>query len=814
MNTANDRQQNGVPACEEMTEPAQGEAVQTNGRGGEAIRVRGVVQGVGFRPFVVTLAGQAGLFGRVWNDAEGVMIHAWGEPEQLEAFAARLSASAPPLARIEAVEVTPLDTACEDNRFSIIDSAAGETNTGVAADAALCAACLHELLDPEDRRYRYPFINCTHCGPRLSIIHAVPYDRASTSMAVFTMCPVCQMEYDDWNDRRFHAQPNACPECGPYLWLEYGEGGGYIEGNIEAERGTDIEAADPIRQAAGLIRSGAIVAIKGIGGFHLVCDATNSAAVQRLRQRKRRYHKPFALMAGSVGQIGSHAQLTEKEQALLESVEAPIVLLAAKADHPRRIAAEVAPMQGRLGFMLPYTPIHHLLMLELDDPVVMTSGNASDEPQCIDNSDAMLRLEGVADAFLLHDREIVNRLDDAVIRVAAGRPRLLRRGRGFAPGPIRLPEGFDKAAALLAMGGELKNSFCIISNGHAILSQHMGDLENSETLRDYYHNLDLYRQLYDFKPEQIAVDLHPDYLSGKRGREMAAGAGSGLIEVQHHHAHIAAVMAEHGLAPGTQVLGVALDGLGMGEGGELWGGEFLLAGYAQFQRLGSIQKVAMIGGARAIREPWRSAYAHLHALGWNKVLNRFPGLDIIHYLNSRPLGNLNRMIERGVNAPMASSSGRLFDAVAAVLGICREYTAFEGEAAMALEAVAEAAFDREQGNAYPVSLIEQEGVAVIQWQPMWMALLADLASGVSAERIAARFHHSFINAVADQAQLLAKQNGMDRIVLGGGVFQNALLLEGVTRRLSESRFRVLAPEMVPANDGGLAFGQAAVAAAR
>lgn len=770
-------------------------------RSGEAIRVRGTVQGVGFRPFVASLATSYEISGRVWNDGEGVMIHAWGSIEQLNHFRKQIEAASPPLARIESVEIESLSGSCENDGFEITGSTVGETQTGVAADAALCPECLKELLNPVDRRYRYPFINCTHCGPRLSIIKAVPYDRANTSMAAFTMCPACQAEYDDPTDRRFHAQPNACPECGPRLWLE--------QSGEEA-----CDSGDAIRLAAEAIRAGEIVAIKGIGGFHLACDARSESAVSQLRQRKRRYQKPFALMAADIEQVAKYACLTEREQGLLESVEAPIVLLGQKSEID--IAASVAPMMNSLGFMLPYTPIHHLLMRELDSPVVMTSGNVSDEPQCIDNSDATSKLKEIADLFLLHDREIVNRLDDAVVRVMGDKPRVLRCGRGFAPGSIRLPRGFEGVGSVLAMGGELKNSFCMITGDHAVLSQHMGDLESGDTLRDYYHNLELYRELYNFEPEQIAVDMHPDYLSSRHGRELATGECCELVEVQHHHAHIAAVMAEHGLELAEKVLGVAFDGLGMGEskeGRELWGGEFLLAGYTGYERLGSVQRLPMIGGAKAIHEPWRSAYAHLRTLGWSDIQNQFSGLDILSDLSSRPLTNLDRMIDQQINAPQASSVGRLFDAVAAAVGICRDRAAFEGQAAIELEVVASRAFDSEADCGYPVSVIDEGGVMRLNWQPMWMALLGDLASGISNESIAARFHHGLIHAVADLARELAEWHGVGKIVLSGGVFQNALLLEGVISRLSESRFELLTAERFPANDGGLSLGQAVVAAA-
>jgi hydrogenase maturation protein HypF len=765
---------------------------------GEQIRVRGTVQGVGFRPAVWRLAWECELRGQVWNDAEGVLIHAWGSSENLGDFVQRLRNEVPPLANIESLEISGLSASCDKEGFVIVSSQYGNTRTEIVADAAVCPACMDDVSDPENRRYRYPLTNCTHCGPRLSIIRKMPYDRANTSMSEFPMCPACQAEYENPADRRFHAQANACPECGPEIWIEDANG--------------EKLAGDPVSLAAQMIRSGKIVAIKGIGGVHLACDACNEEAVSRLRQRKKRYDKPFALMASDVAQVRGFVSLAEKESEILQSTASPVVVL--NQLHGGSVASGVAPRQRTLGFMLPYTPLHHLLMSELDGPIVLTSGNISDEPQCYDNESARQHLNGIADFYLLHNREILNRLDDSVLRVMAGKPVVLRRARGYAPTSIRLPQGFEQADGILAMGGELKNTFCLVKNGQAIISQHMGDLENAEALRDYHSNIDLYRQLYDFEPAIIAVDKHPDYFSARTGRQMAANHQLDLYEVQHHHAHITACMAEHGLVLGERVLGVALDGLGLGEYGALWGGEFLLAGYDSFERVASVQSIAMIGGNRASYEPWRNTYAHLHAINWQRVQNEFVDTDVIRRLKQKPLKTLDSMMEKKLNAPLASSAGRLFDAVAAALGICFESTSYEGQAAIELEAIASQAFDSEKNNAYPVDVNNSNGCTVISWQSMWLALLGDLKTGVAKAVIAARFHHGLAQAIAKQVIAISTQYGVKNIVLSGGVFQNRLLLKALIEALSHQSLNVLYPHTLPANDGGLSLGQAVIAACR
>lgn len=765
----------------------------------ERIRVTGIVQGVGFRPTVWRLAHECGLAGQVWNDAEGVLIQAWASAGQLDEFVRRLHDEQPPLAHIESIHRSAMTDVSEvPDAFSIQPSHQGEVRTGVAADAATCPACLAEVMDPADRRYRYPFANCTHCGPRLSIVRAIPYDRVNTSMASFPMCPRCQAEYEDPADRRFHAQPNACAECGPRVWLEDAAG----------EAVAADEGCDAIETTARLIGAGHIVAIKGIGGIHLACDGMNTKAVDTLRRRKHRFQKALALMARDVAMVERHARVGGLERQLLTDNTAPVVVMEVEGE---ALAPGIAPGQRTLGFMLPYTPLHHLLMQDMRYPVVMTSGNRSEEPQTIDNREAHRRLGQIADYYLLHDRDIVNRVDDSVLRVAADKPRFLRRARGYAPDSLPVPPGLPTGRHILAMGSELKNTFCLLKRGRAIVSQHMGDLEDAATYDDYLHNLDLYQQLYDFSPDLIVVDQHPNYLSTRLGEKLSADKGIPLIKVQHHHAHIASCMAEHDLAPDHgPVLGVALDGLGYAEGGELWGGEFLLVDYRRFERLGHFQPVAMPGGAQAMREPWRNAYAQLSAcLGWEHVVSEYADLDIVRYLKARPIQTLQKMIDRGLNSPPASSAGRLFDAVAAALGICRDAAAYEGQAAIELEGLASPYFSAQSGSPYGFRYVH----GVLHWQPLWEALLTDIRTGVASGVIAARFHHTVATSVARVTGDLCRQHGLDTVVLGGGVLQNRLLLERTVELLRELGLTVFAPTLLPANDGGLSLGQAVIAAA-
>ncbi len=772
---------------------------------GEMIRVRGLVQGVGFRPAVWRLARECGLSGEVRNDAEGVLIRIWGMLGDRRHFLHRLEREAPPLARIDAVVSVPLDGEPAPTGFHIAASESGAVHTGIVADAATCPDCLAEVLDraadrPGDRRHGYPFTNCTHCGPRLSIVRRIPYDRAHTSMAAFPMCPICRREYENPADRRFHAQPNACPDCGPRLWLE-------------AADDADL-AGDPLEATRRLLQAGRIVAIKGIGGIHLAVDATNSEAVDRLRRRKHRYHKPFALLARDADMIRRYCSLSAAERELLQAPTAPIVLL--QGDGPERLAEGVAPGQRCHAFMLPCSPLHHLLMAGLDAPIVLTSGNRSEEPQCITNDDARERLADIADALLLHDRDIVNRLDDSVVRVIAGAPALLRRARGHAPTPLPLPAGFAGAPEVLALGGELKNTFCLLKDGQAVLSQHLGDLENAAAHAAYKETLALYGGLFEHRPRVLAIDDHPEYLPSKIGREQAASSGIPLISVQHHHAHIAACLADNGIEPDAPpVLGIALDGLGYGDDGTLWGGEFLLADYYGYRRLAAFAPVVMPGGTQAIRQPWRMAYAHLRRIGdWTRLTARYADLPFFCHLATEPLRTLDGMIDSGFNSPLTSSCGRLFDAVAALTGICRT-AHYEGQAAMELEAAVDPSALHDEG--YPFGIETAGALSYLEPGPMWWTLLRDLRAGTATGIMAARFHAGLAQAIVRMVEHLERHHGnvpTERIALSGGVFQNAVLGAELVRLLEARGVNVLRHSRVPANDGGLSLGQAVVAAAR
>ena len=772
---------------------------------GEVITIRGQVQGVGFRPTVWRIATELGLTGDVRNTGEGVEIRLWGAA--LTQFTVRLEAEVPALARIERMLRRPLDGPAPP-AFEIAPSASGRLRAVVTPDAATCADCLAEVRDPFAARYRYPFANCTNCGPRFSIVEGAPYDRDKTTMRGFALCGDCRGEYENPDDRRFHAQPVACHGCGPRAWIEH-LGGGTVTPAASS-------ATDDVDAAGDMLMTGHILAIKGIGGFHLACDATKAEVVARLRARKGRRRKAFALMARDLEVIRRYCLVSEEEAALLASPAAPIVLLKLRGE---ALPEVLAPGLDRLGFMLPYTPLHHLLLRQMERPVVMTSGNISGRPQCTGNAEARAELAGVADVALMNDRTIANRIDDSVVRIDLGRPRLLRRARGYAPAPIALPEGFDGAAQVLALGGELKNTFCLVKDGQAILSQHMGDLEDAATAADVAHNLALYRRLYAHEPEVIAVDRHPDYLSTRRGQAMAEKDGLGLVEVQHHHAHVAACMAENGWPlHGGPVLGIALDGLGFGADGTVWGGEFLGCTYTGFERLACLKPVALPGGAAAVREPWRNAYAHLMAaMGWAEFAKNFAHLDLHQRLEAVPRATLDAMIVKGVNSPLSSSCGRLFDAAAALCGLAWEAQAYEGEAAMCFEAAIDPkALNEPEDMAYPFVLprLAGEGLLFIEPLGVWRALLGDLGRETPLGVIAARFHRGLAKViVAMAARLSGEERLYPAVALTGGSFQNATLFRLVHEGLEQRGFRVLSHERVPANDGGLALGQAAVALA-
>ncbi|BAY44976.1 hydrogenase maturation protein HypF [Scytonema sp. HK-05] len=801
----------------------------------EEIRVRGTVQGVGFRPTVYRLAKAYGLQGEVCNDGQGVLIRASGRKESIEEFVQKLQKECPPLARIDEVTRKRYEGKSIFHDFVISQSVSSVVTTEIPPDAATCGKCKAEIFDPFSRWYRYPFTNCTHCGPRLSIIRAMPYDRGNTSMAAFGMCAECRQEYNDVANRRFHAQPIACQICGPKTWLE--------RSDSKPITPHMFSMLDDVDAVCTLLQKGEIVAIKGLGGFHLACDATQEKAVQKLRQRKQRHQKPFALMAKDMEVIEEYCTPNAKERELLESPAAPIVLIQAKGgdDDERgsgriqfkiqnsksktqnskfkspRLAPSIAPGQNTLGFMLPNTPLHHLILRRMNRPIVLTSGNLSDEPQSIDNVEAREKLGKIADYFLLHNRDIVNRVDDSVVRVVEDKVLTIRRARGYAPASINLPPGFESVPQILAMGSQLKNTFCLLRDGKAILSQHQGDLENPVTFQSYQDTLNLYLNIFEHQPEAIAVDLHPEYLSTKLGEELAASNQVKLYPIQHHHAHIAACMAENGLDINSPpVLGIALDGLGYGEDETLWGGEFLLADYRQFKRLATFKPVAMIGGKQAMKEPWRNTYAQLiSAFAWDELKQKYGNLDIVEFLQQKPLKLLNQLIEKQLNSPLSSSVGRLFDAVAAAIGICREECSYEGQAAIEMEALADTTIlDNKENLNYYFNFVVSDSIYHIDSRSMWQALLNDLQQHTPQAMIAAKFHTSLAHAIVEMVDNLRQKNDIHHVVLTGGVFQNCILLEQVSKRLQALEINVLTHSLVPANDGGLSLGQAVIAAAQ
>jgi hydrogenase maturation protein HypF len=726
------------------------------------IRVEGVVQGVGFRPFVHRLATELGLDGFVRNDERGVVLEVEGDRAAVAALVARLPAEAPPLASVERVEQEALPV-CGERGFAIVDSAAaGAADALVSPDVAVCADCLRELFDPADRRHGYPFINCTNCGPRFTIVRGVPYDRPLTTMAGFAMCAACEAEYHDPGDRRFHAQPNACPDCGPRL-------------------------SAPLADVVAGLREGAIVAVKGIGGFHLACLASDEGAVARLRARKHREEKPFALMAADLRAANQLVSVGPVEAALLRGRDRPIVIA------PRRpgaaVARAVAPSTRELGVMLPYSPLHHLLLAGAGAPLVMTSGNVSDEPIAYRDDDAVERLGAIADLVLLHDRPIQTRTDDSVLRVARGRPLPLRRSRGAVPSALALPVAAGRD--VLACGAELKSTFCVARGRRAWVGHHIGDLKNAETLVSFEEGVAHFERLFAVAPAVVAHDLHPDYLSTTYA---LAREDVEHVAVQHHHAHLVACLAEHGeVGP---AVGAIFDGAGLGTDGTVWGGEILVGDLRGFERCGHLWPVPLPGGDAAAREPWRMACAWRLAAGGD----------------ARPLRGVDpdrwravaRLAETGEAAPPTTSVGRLFDAVAALCGLRLE-VGYEGQAAIELEA----ACDASERGAYPLDSV----YGVLDARETILAVDRDVSRGVPAGVIATRFHHALADATADDCERLARDRGLEAVVLSGGAFQNRRLLERTADALAHAGLRVLVPERLPPGDGGIAFGQAAVAAA-
>jgi hydrogenase maturation protein HypF len=761
------------------------------------ITIQGIVQGVGFRPFVYGLAQRWGLTGFVLNDSSGVTIEVEGLVSALDAFQAALHAELPPLARIDTLTSEQLSPQ-QDHAFEIVASQSGaDRHALISPDTATCADCLRELFDPLNRRYHYPFINCTNCGPRFTIIRDVPYDRPQTTMSVFPMCDACRAEYENPLDRRFHAQPNACAVCGPSLQL-------ILWGNQRT-----FTPANAIPQAVQAFIEGAILAIKGLGGYHLACDALNAQAVERLRQRKHREAKPFALMVPDLATAGKLCQVRAAEAALLQSHRRPIVLLERLPTAHVSVAEAVAPGSDILGIMLPYTPLHHLLLhafaqaLPPDRPavLVMTSGNLSDEPIAYQDSDARLRLSSIADGMLTHNRTIHMRCDDTVMRIVAGDEQHLRRSRGYAPEPIILAQ--ELTMPLLACGAHLKNTFSLGKKRQAFVSHHIGDLENLETLTSYREGIEHYQRLFDIVPEAIAYDLHPEYLATRYALDSDIPH---KIGIQHHHAHIASVLAEHGLT--GPVIGVAADGTGYGLDGTIWGGEILLADLIDFERHMHLRPIPLPGGEQAIRQPWRVAAAYLQ----QSFGDAFLELDIpfVQHLDRSRWYTLSQIIQRNINSPLTSSMGRLFDGVASLIGL-RNISHYEGQAAIELETLAHSAQEEAQEKCYPFD-IDKRGA--IDTTPLIRAIVSDIQQRTSPAQIAARFHRSVVEMLVMACLMIREQSGLQIVALSGGVFQNRLLLQQLLERLSTHAFQVYTNGRVPPNDGGISLGQLAIASAR
>jgi hydrogenase maturation protein HypF len=817
-----------------------------------AVRVEGIVQGVGFRPFAYALATRLGLAGLVGNDVDGVFAEVEGEPAAVAEFLRALERDAPPLARVERVTATPMAPAGKDSFEIVASDPGGRRRALIAADTATCADCLRELADPADRRFRYPFINCTNCGPRFTIVRDVPYDRPLTTMAGFPMCELCAAEYHDPANRRFHAQPTCCPACGPRLTLldQSGKPSADIALEEDAQPAADppppgmtLEgaASDPAQHqpalpgtalaaAAVMLRAGRIVAVKGLGGYHLAADAASEKAVAALRARKHREDKPFAILAADLAAARRLCHVDDATAELLESQARPVVLLP-RLPHAD-VAASAAPGNRQLGIMLPYTPLHHLLLAAVGRPLVLTSGNVSDEPIAYRDEDALGRLSGIADAFLTHDRAIHIRTDDSVARAFGGRPMLIRRSRGYVPEPVTVRSasfrGFPRP--VLACGAELKNTFCLAKEHRAFVSHHIGDLENAETLRSFTEGIEHFTRLFDITPEVVAYDLHPEYLSTKYALDLD---GVDLVGVQHHHAHIASCLADND-AEGP-VIGVAFDGTGYGPDGTIWGGEFLIADLAKFLRAGHLAQVPMPGGAAAIRQPWRMAAAYLDGLatvgpaslavpatpagapGPVRAGEPAGSLDVtglpVARRNAGRWDTIVAMARRRVNAPLTSSAGRLFDAAAALLGVRDEIT-YEGQAAIGLEQLADPGETRTYRAGIETAPVEAGEPFLVRGADLIAAAADDLALGVPAELIAARFHNGVAALIADGCVLLREQHALNTVALSGGVFQNLLLLDRTVTRLELRGFTVLTHSRVPCNDGGISLGQAVVAAAR
>lgn len=772
----------------------------TNGlAAGIELRISGTVQGVGFRPLVSRLAEDIALAGDVKNTSEGVLIRLFGPSEKMDRFIRRLKEEPPSLARIETVEQRHIVDRAPSG-FRILESTKSHPETAIAADAAVCKDCVRELFDPADRRFRYPFLNCTQCGPRYSIQQAVPYDRASTTMGGFPMCDDCLAEYRNPADRRFHAEATACPQCGPQLWLER------VNHPTIHHRGDEA-----LQTARRLLLQNKIVAIKGLGGFHLACR-TNDDAVARLRERKRRPRKPLALMVRDSAAAAAIVELTGASIKVLESVEAPIVL--ARLKPKTRLSSAIAPGLDQVGVMLPYTPLHALLFEHLDEPLVMTSGNARGDPQIVDNDQARRDLAAIADAFLMHDRPIASRIDDSLVQMVGDQIQILRRARGYASRPLRLPAGFPvDHPDVLAMGGDIKNAVAVAQRGSVTLSPYVGDLEQAKTFEDLKRLIDITLERLDSKPDIVAMDNHPSYRSSEWGQQQATTLEAVPIAIQHHHAHAAACMVEHGVPlDHPPIAAIVLDGLGMGDEGALWGGEILLSDYRSSKRIACLKAAPLLGGDQAAREPWRNLMAQL--LVTFGPSERWPS-SLRSLLTSRPVDLLVDAWRAGLNAPDCTSAGRLFDAVAASLNLVPERQDYEGEAAMRLQALATNWLsENEQPDGYPVAMTRDgDGPICIDPTYLWQALADDLSVAAPTGYIAVRFHLALAEALTGVLSNDAIPH-RSTVALSGGVCQNVLLSNFLRQRLVGAGFKVLESRVLPANDGGLAVGQAAIAIAR
>lgn len=737
--------------------------------------INGIVQGVGFRPFIYNLAREIGLAGTVSNTSSGVLIEVQGGAKQVEDFTSRIESDAPPLSVIISVRHDDIELR-EESEFVIVSSEGDdEVATLISPDVAICPDCRQELFDPKDRRYQYPFINCTNCGPRYTIIENIPYDRPYTSMKHFPLCSDCEREYEDPEDRRFHAQPNACPVCGPHIWLA-------------DKQGNEMRSEDPISETVKLLSAGNVLAIKGLGGFHLAVDARNENAVAQLRQAKGRDEKPFALMARDLEVAKRLCVLDEKEERILTSIQAPILLATRQDDED--LAPNIAPGSEQLGIMLPYTPLHHLLLSHSLDVLVMTSANFSEEPICIDNDEAIQRLAGMVDHFLFHNRDIYLRSDDSVMIKLDEEVRPIRRSRGFAPRPVFLK---DAGPSVLAVGAELKNTVALSKGDKVILSQHIGDLENLEAFEFFKMTIDHLKRVFEIEPELIVHDLHPEYLSTKWAKEQELP----LQAVQHHHAHMASVMAEHDLD--EPLIGIIMDGTGFGTDGTIWGGEFLVGDYAGFERVASFEPMILPGGEAAIKAPWRTGLSYLyHTFGSD--------LPEIPMLANKDIDPILQLIDKGINSPVTTSSGRLFDAVAAISG-GRETIRYEAQAAIEFM---QAARNQPGDDRTRFDITKPEDHYIISIQHLISELTSRLRSGYSLGALSQWFHHSLIVTFAGMADRIREIHNINKIGLSGGVFQNKLLFEGLVEQLENKEFEIYTHKQVPTNDGGIALGQVAV----